>query len=257
MEFIYPNYINTTTQLNLPANTFAASNLYSQDLRTQYITDNFNDDATTASITITFDNTTAVSRIVLMETNLKGFTVFYNGSTSNTFALTSADTTASDWSSNSETSMFLTCSTIACSTITFDLKTTQLADSEKAIGRLIVSDKLLDFERVPASKNYKPLYSSIQVVHKMSDGGTRIQYIANKNTADIKFKHISASFRNSLKNVYDRNLSFIYAPFPTSTGWDAICWDAVWKGDFQFYRYSDDAVDAGFEGSISLLETSL
>lgn len=258
MEFIYANYLNTTTQLTLESNTVSGHNLFSQDPLDQYTSDGYNDDTTITSITITFDATTYVSRIALLETNLKDFTIFYNGTTANTFGLTSTqNTTTSDWSANSETSIYLFCNTVACSSITFDMNKTMSANSEKAIGRIIVSDVLLDFERLPSSKNYKPSKEMTSVTHRMSDGGTRIQYVSDKFSADIKFKHISRTFRDNLRTVYNLRDNFIFTAFPTSSGWDSVIFDCVWTGNFDFYQYSDDAADAGYSGSIRLREATL
>lgn len=257
MKFIDANFINTTTQLTLESNTVSASKIYTQDNLDQYVSDGFNDDLTTTSITITFESTLAVSEIALLEHNLKDFTIFYNGATANTFTLATGDTTASDWNANSETSMYLTVNTAQCSSITLDMNKTMSANAEKAVGRFVATKLLLDFDRIPSSKNYKPKKNMTSVIHKMSDGGVRMQYVSDKFSTDIKFKHITRAFRDNLKTIYDTRDNFIYVAFPTSTSWDGVFFDCLWTGSFDFFQYSDDAVDAGYSGKINLDEVTL
>ena len=54
MEFIRENYLNTTTMLTVNSNTGTAANLFTRDPFYQYYSDGLNNDATTASITVTF-----------------------------------------------------------------------------------------------------------------------------------------------------------------------------------------------------------
>ncbi len=81
MEFLYKNDINTTTHFDIDSGTATVEYLLSTDYRYQYVSSGDNSDATTTSIVNNFDVTTTISRIVLMEHNLEGFRVFYNGST--------------------------------------------------------------------------------------------------------------------------------------------------------------------------------
>lgn len=258
MEFITKNLINTTTQITIDSATGVVENIMSRNTQKQWVSDGFANDLTSSSLTITFSATTSVSRIALMGCNLKSFDIYYNGSTANTFALTTtAATTVSSFTSNSETSLYMVATTANVSSVTIDMRSTITADAEKAIGYFVLADSKLDFERIPASKNYKPKIDSLEVVHKMSDGGTRISVIDRKYMVDIKYKNITASFRDGLKTVYDDGGDFIFVAFGTMTAWDEVLFPCVWEGDFGFYEYSDDAVDAGFEGSIKLKETTL
>lgn len=257
MEFLEPNHVNTTTQIDPGGSTLTVGNLFFPDERRQFITDGFEDDNTTASVTISFNETVTVERIAIKETNLKGFTIFYDGSTANTFSLTSTGaTTASDFSSNSETSMYLKCASVGVTSVTLDLKSTQTANSEKAIGFFALSEVALEFERNPSSKNYKPVVNWKQIEHKLSDGGVRVTKIQRKRSADIKFKHITETFRNDLFTIYKRQEPVMFVPFGTTTSWDEFIAEMAWTGEFDFFEYSDDAVSAGFEGKITLNETS-
>jgi hypothetical protein len=141
MEFLTKNLYNTTTSVVVNSNTATVENLFSRDLRFQYVSNGFNNDNTTSTIVINFGATQSVSRIALLGCNLKSFTVFYNNTTANTFSLTSTGaTTASDFSSNSETSLYLSATPVNCTSVSIDMKSTQLANQDKALGYLVVSN---------------------------------------------------------------------------------------------------------------------
>lgn len=253
MEFINKNYIDTTTSIAVNSNTITVDYLLKRDTTFQYISSGFADDTTVTSMTFTFTTATC-SRIALMEMNFKKFNIYYNGVTANAFTLDGAATTTSQWISNSETSMYLRFSTLTIYSITIDAYSTQVANAEKALGYFVASDLLVDFERVPAAKNYKPIIDPEEVVHKLSDGSARLQRIDETFQATLKWDHISLSFRNQLKDIYQLRDDFIFVAFGTSTAWDEILYPVVWTGNFDFYNYSDNAIASGFSGSIRLLE---
>ena len=256
MEIISINPINTSTQLSVQSNTALAAYLYNRDPLFQYVSTGYNNDATTTSIVISFASTQTIDRIAMVNHNLKSFTMFYNGATANTFALTTtADTTVSNYTSNSSTSQYWRTTQVFATSVTLDLKSTIVANAEKAIGYFYVGNLTLDFARDPDAASYKPLIDPKQVKHELSDGGIRIHQIANKQTAQIKYKYITETFRNSLKTIYDSYTPFVFAPFGTTTSWDGIFFEAVWPGTFDFFRYSDDAPSSGFSGTINLEET--
>ena len=88
VEFLTTNLINTTTQLSVNSNSALVENLFARDEFSQYYSDGFNSDSLSSTITVTFAETTPVSRIALLDTNFKEFYFFYNGATANAFTLT-------------------------------------------------------------------------------------------------------------------------------------------------------------------------
>lgn len=258
MEFITKNLFNTTTSISVTSGTLSAGNILGRNSTIQYVSDGFNNDLTTSTIVITFDQTTSVSRIGMLGINWKDFTVFHSGVTASTLSMTSTGaTTTSDWSSNSETSMYIQFATVQASSISFDVLSTQSANAEKAIGHLYIADILVNFEtqgRVPSSKNYKPKLIPKQIEHKLSDGGVRTHTVDEKFSATIKYKNIETSFRDSLKTVWSLRSSFGFVAFPTTTSWDEVFFEANWTGAFTGYEFSDDAAAAGHSISISLKE---
>ena len=256
MEFIKANYLDTSTQLVVNSNTSSAENIIDRDQAVQYFSQGFNNDTTTTTIRINFDETLSVSRIAILGCNWKSFTVFYNGATANTFSLTSTGaTTSSNFTTNSETSLFLRATAVNCTSVSFDVKSTQVSNSEKAVGHIILSDTHIVFPIIPSAKNYTPDVVPKQIVHTLSDGGTRTHTVKDKLATKIKLQYISQSFRDDLKTLFDLHTNFIFAPFGTTTGWDEYIFDCVWPGKFEFFKYSDDAATAGFTGSIELKET--
>ncbi|MEE8044803.1 MAG: hypothetical protein V3T32_06735 [Thermodesulfobacteriota bacterium] len=255
MEFLRTNYINTTTVIGVGSSTSTAKNIFKRDELFQWASFGFNNDLTTASLTITFPATLPVSRIALINHNIKDYNIFYDGVTANTFSFsTTSSTITSQFTSNSETSQYFAASTIQALSVTFDFKKTQTANLEKAVGYVLLSDLFVNFERVPSSKNYKPKIDAFDIRHKLSDGGIRIHRISDKFSTTIKFKHITTTFRDSLKTAFDLQDEFVFSAFPTATGWDKIMFPVVWDGDFDFFNFSDDAVSAGFGGRMKLSE---
>ena len=256
MDFLRANFINTTTQLAVNSNTLTQSNIFNSDIRRQYFSEGFNNDLTTTTIMVSFDETLSVSRIALMEANFKALNIFYNGLTANTFSFTSTSATiTSQWSANSETSLYLEATAVNVTSVTFDFKSTQVANSEKAVGFIVLSNVLLNFERVPSAGDYKPKLKPKEVIHKLSDGGVRTHFVENKFETIVKFKHITETFRDNLKTVYDLHQKMIFVPFGTSTSWDKILYESVWTGSFDFFKYSDNAQASGFSGTLKIMET--
>jgi len=258
MEFINQNFINTTTQIAVNSNTTLVANIFNRDQVLQYISSGFADDNTTATATISFGSTLTVDRIGLLAHNLKGFTIFFNGVTANAFAMsTTSDTSTTDYSSNSESSQYFTVTPQACTSVSIDMKSTQDANIDKALGLFLVTDKNLVFERVASAKNYKPNLDPKNIVHKLSDGGTRVHVVQDMWKFQVKYKFITTAFRDSLRTVYSRHTPFIFVPFGTTSSWDGIAQEVVWTGAFKFYQFSDNAATAGFSGSIDLKETPI
>lgn len=256
MDFLKANFLNTTGQISVNSNTQTASNMFNRDPLYQYFTDGMNNDLTTTVIQITFDATTPVSRISLIDINFKEFSIFYNGATANSFAITAGDTSASSYLNNADANKYFRFSTIQCSSITINAKSTITTNQEKVLGLFVISENILTLDIIPSARGYKPKIVPKQVVHKLSDGGTRIHNVRKKWDVSLDLDYISPAQRNSIfEDIYELNREFIFTPFGTATGWDAILFEAVWDGPFQFYEFSDNATVSGFSGKIMLKET--
>lgn len=256
MEFLKQNYINTTTQITVNSNTSTASNLFNTDPFYQFYSDSFNNDLTTTTILISFDATTLISRIALIDTNAKEFRLFYNGSTANTFGLTTTgSTTTSYWTGNADENIYLRTTPVYVTSVSLDIKKTQTADQEKRVGAMVISDLYSALTLIPNAAGYDPRITPKQIVHTLSDGGTRVHNVRKKWSLDLKLDYIDTTQRTNLKTIYDLQTPFIFCPFGTTTSWDAILFDTVWTGPFDFYQFSDNAASSGFSGGIRLRET--
>ena len=257
MELLYSNLINTATQFEVNDSTATAVNVLNPDVRFQFSSNNFASDLTTVTMRVNFNQTVTVDRIAMVGHNLKDFTVYYDGVTANTFALDpGANTAASAYSSNSATSHYFRTTPVACTSVSIDMKKTILADSNKYLGYLVLSEVRTDFDgRAPSSDGYQPVINTQSVTHNLSDGGTRIQTLEDKWAADLHFDYVTESARDDLKTIFDDHEEMVFCPFGTTTGWDAVIFPCVWQGAFDFFQYSDNASDSGFSGSIRLLET--
>lgn len=256
MEFLKANLINTTTQIVVTNNTTVVSNIFNRDPFYQYYTSGLNDDLTTGSITITFDSATNVSRLALIDTNLKNFDIFYNGSTANAFTLVNQNTTTSKWTGNTDSNLLLRFATLQVNSITIDLKKTITANQEKVLGLFFISDAYYTMNQIPNSGGYKPKLEPKQIVHTLSDGGTRIHNVRKKFNLGIDLDYVPATDVTSLRSIYDLQAAFQFQAFGTSTGWtNPVFFESVWLGAFTFYEYADDATTAGFSGKINLKET--
>jgi len=256
MEFWNKNQLMTSTQIAVTSGTLLNYFIQIRDPRRQWVSDGENNDANTATITISFDPAITIDRIALDNMNWKKFNVYYNGATANAFTMTTtAATTTSQWTTNSETSMVIVCSTVTgVSSLTFDIYSTQVADKEKALGWLCVSSKLLNFEKIPDAASYDPVLNVEQREHKLSDGGTRIHTIERKFQATLKLKYIAESFKDDLYSVWRDSDQFVFCTFPTSSSWDTVAYEVVWPGKFDFLEYSDNNAEAGYKGTIVLKE---
>lgn len=254
MEILQRNFFDTTTQIDVNSGTITTQFLIDPSPRRQYISDGFNSDSTSTVITISFDETQTIDRIAMMGHNIKAMNWYYNGVTANTFALT-GPTTTSQWTGNAQENIYAQFTPVACTSVTFQLKGTMVANIEKAVGYILISKQELDFERVPDAGGYTPTLKNKELKHELSTGGIRSHNVDNKWSFKIKYKYISQTFRDNLKDIYDQHEAKIFVPFPTYTGWDAIMPEVTWTGPFDFYKYSDNAVGAGYTGSIQLEES--
>lgn len=257
MELVSKSLIQTSTQFVVNDNTASAVNVLNPNTRFQFSSSNFANDLTTVTMRITFDQTVTVDRIALVGHNLRAFTLFYNGATANSFALDAgANTTTADYASNSATSHYFRVTPVNCTSVSIDMKKTITADRNKYLGYLAIGELRTDFGgRVPSSDDYEPALNPQDVVHRLSDGGTRIQNLEDKWSARVALSHVTGEVRDELRDIYDDHEEMIFVPFGTTTGWDAVIFPCVWAGEFNFYGYSDNAADAGFSGSLNLLET--
>lgn len=255
MEFLSQNFLDTTTQISVGSGTLTSGYIMTRDKTLQYVSDGFNNDALTATITISFDTTQTVDRIAMLETNAKKVNIYYNGLTANAFALT-GPTTTSQWTGNTMSDMYLQVGApVFVTSVTFDIYSTQVANSEKAVSYILLSQNEYTFPRLPAAGDYQPTIKPKELKHELSTGGVRTHVVDQKWNIKLKFKYYPDADVANLRAIYDEHLPKIFVPWGTATAWDGVLFESNWTGNFDFYSFSDNATASGKSGSIQLEET--
>lgn len=254
MEFLQANFINTTTMMTATSGTGTFSYLIDRNLSNKWQTSGENSDTATSQLSIVFPTSKNINRIILQDTNFKSFSIYYNSTTSNKFTLQNALTTTSEWSQNSETSLYLMFATTSVDSIDIVGTTTMSANSEKEITELWITENYHTLTNNPSARNYDDEIDRKEYVHEMSNGGVSTYVVANNFKADIKLEFISESDRDELEDIHDVWEPIVFTPDPTGTSWNNRIYEVNWIGGFDF-RYADNYKDNGYSGSIRLRET--
>jgi hypothetical protein len=244
MEFLSANLMNTTTQLKVDSNTITGEYLFDRNTTLGYSSNGYG--STTATvISIEFSAPQVLSHILIQNHNLKDFRVFYNSATANSLDI---ETT------NSNTSTYLSFSSVTVSSVQIQMNDTIAGHVEKSIGELVLSERLVKFERNPSVKKWKPTIFRKQIEHEMPDGGAVLFNIQDKYRASLSWDFLSEDFRDDLYNVYTSADPLYFVPFPTSTAWLGEACETVWAGGFDFKHATNDKVQ-GWSGSVNLKQT--
>lgn len=259
MEFLYNNFVNTTTLVSVTTGTTSVSSLFDRNKTTYYTSDGCDSDLTVTTIRIGFSSSKNISRIVLENINFKCFKVYYNSNTANLFTLVGAATNASSWTQNSDTSLYLKFATVsAVSIVTIACTTTMVANEEKEIGELWITDKYYSMTYNPAASEFTPVFARKQYKHEMSDGGAMVYVVQDNFKCTIKRNYVASSEFTSLLALNQLYDSFVFVPFPTGTAWDEQplgVYGVNWTNDFNF-RYSQNYKGNGYSGDMTLEEIS-
>jgi hypothetical protein len=136
------------------------------------------------------------------------------------------------------------------------MKSTQVANQDKAVGYLVLSNLLSDLDgRIPSAAQFTPAFKPKEVIHELSDGSFRSQVLDRKYASSIGLDFVDTALRNELKTVFDLHEDFVFSAFGTTTAWDEVFFPCIWVGGFEFFEYSDNSARAGHSGRIKLLET--
>lgn len=260
MEFLSANLVNTTTMLSVERNSGVTSLPYVLDpdpTRQWRSTDASL--GTNTCIQITFDEPTEFDTIIFYAP-MRSFKIYRDGVTGTALSISGAATTTADYVNTTNTInryFFRLSQTYTATTLHFQLTRVVTGNGQQAVGYIYVGNQLLDFSRIPDAAGYIPAIKPHQIVHEMSDGGTRVQTISYNKTTQLKFKNISQTFRDELKSIYDLHSNMGFVAFNTGTGWDGFFMNCYWEGDFDFYRLADDHLSIGYSGTIKLREAGI
>lgn len=256
MQFFYQNFVNTSTQVYVSTGSTSSNYLFDRDKNNYYQSSGDNSDLTTTTIRVTFVSYQDVDYVAIQNINFKSFRLYYNSDTANLFSLTSGDTGTSVWTGNSATSLFLKLeSRKSITSIFIEATATVVANSEKKCGEIWALKNYHQLTHNPTSRGYDPEIDRKSYEHEMSDGGIATYFIADKFTAKIKLEYISTSAHDTLQALYEEFTPFVFAPFPTATGWDSKIFEVNWTGNFDLDGLADNYPANGYSGSIKLKET--
>lgn len=244
MEFLSANLLNTSTQLHVESNLVTAPYLFDRSVSLGYSSDGFIG-ATTTVISVEFDAATVLSHILIQNHNMKNFRLFYNSVTANSLEVIT---------SNSATSSYFLVNSVTVSSIQLQIDATMLGTDEKQVGELVLSERLIQFERNPTQSQWNPTVFRKQIEYEMPDGGTSVFNVKDKYRTTMSWEFITSSFRDSLFSIYEDAVPLYFLPFPTTTGWDGGAYESVWTGDFDFKHATNDK-QQGYSGSLTLKET--
>jgi hypothetical protein len=254
-EFLYSNYFNTTTLCTVGSGSTTVGRLIDKNEDLQYQSSGFNDDTLGVTITVKYASAKNIDHIIIQNTNFKSFKVYYNSNAANTFTLIDGETSASDWTQNSTTNLFLRFATISVDSISIAGTTTMIANQEKKVGELWTTARRHIMAYNPAAKDYRPKDDAKEWIHEMSNGGTVRYRISEKWQAKIKYNYVSDSERTSFKALYDANTDMIFLPFPTGTSWNNEIYAVNWVGNWDFVTpAANNWNEAGWKGSLDLRE---
>ena len=253
-EFLKQNFINTTGVLSTTINTSTLANLLDRDPDVRWQTNGYSSN-TASVITFTPSASKNVSRIALVNHNLKDFILFYDGATANTFVLSGYNTTATLFTTNSQTNSYFNVATQAVTSISLLMRGAQTADTERLIGDLYIGDAYFRFEHNPSAKNYKPKPEEKSFKHEMSDGGEVKYFLKEKFNADIVMDYVSLTERANFRTVYKEHLPFVFVPYANTSSWDGDMYEVNWSNSFDFLALETESLAVGYKGVIKLSET--
>lgn len=252
MEFLTANIINTTTMIAVNVNTGSVSGLIDRKSALKW-----SSDSSSADVVVTFPGTQSVDRIIIQNTNMKNFDLIYDGGA--TFVLTSTSgTTASEWNTNSATSLYLVVTSATAATGIEIVCVSTTSGDDAYIGELWVCGQLYRLTENPSYQYYKPNLKAKEIVHEMSDGGSTLYRINNSYQAGIDLKWQTQTAVTALKAIYDMDASVVFVPFPDEVigSWEGEDIFLVnWAGDWTFKEPAGNVPGYhGYNGSIKLVE---
>ena len=144
MEFLLQNKVNTTTMIGVDSNTGTTRYLFDRNIGLGYTSSGYNS-TTAATITYSFTAATVLSTLLIQNHNLKEFSVYYNGTTTNSLFSTTT---------NSITSTYISFSSITVSSIHLRAINTIAGSVEKKVGEMVATERKLLFERNPSFNDF-------------------------------------------------------------------------------------------------------
>lgn len=246
MEFLKINQYNTTTSVVPPSGTSTAGNLFDRVLSKKW--ESVNQTGTSQVLSIEFPEPKVISQVLIRGANLKDYRLFFNSITASVFP-----TDVNVIGNTAQHTLHVLGSTTVNS-IQLQMDTPFSTTQEYTIGELIYTERVLQLERNPTAKGYKPLTRQTRIFHTMPDGGSKVFNIARKFDAAIPLAFITDTLTASIDGLYEDANSLVFVPFPTTTSWDGAAPEVNLTNDFDF-KHSTNDKQQGQSGTIKIKET--
>ena len=246
--FFRRNFIDTSTAFSITSGTGTISNLIDRNPGVRWTSVGENSDANTAVVRWTPGSATNISTIMLQNHNFENLVITYNSGSTFSPAITQASNTASN--------SFFRFTSVTVTHIDVIVTATHIADAEKFLGEMIVSNLKTEFDTNPLSGGFSPIRYKKGQEYELSDGGIVSIFLAQKYRADISLHYISTQTVDSLTAIYNEHNNLIFVPFGVdtfTTAWEGTAEHVNWIGDFDISRVRDEAM-TGFQGSIRLAQ---
>mgnify|MGYP001590488526 CR=1 FL=1 len=240
------NFIVTSTALSITSGTGTVSNLIDRKPNIKWTSVGENSDVNTAVVRWTPDSSTNISAIFLQNHNFENLKITYNSGSTFTPDITMASNTASN--------SFFRFNSQTITHIDVIVTATHIANAEKFLGEMIVTNLKAEIDTNPDYGGYTPTTYKKGVEHELSDGGIVSVFLSKKFRADITLGFIASSTANSLSAIWNEHTDLVFVPFGVdtfTTNWDGQAEHVNWIGDLDMTRLRDNTI-SGYLGSIML-----
>lgn len=249
-KFYSKNYVNADDSFaSSYVGSSGYSSLYDKDRTSQLVTVGAGSDGTEVEITITFkEGSTAVNRtftsIWVLNHNMKQWDIeYYDGSWHSLLAET-VDATQD---------RLVEFAAVTASMLRISCLKTQVAHEQKKIGELIVANLLLDIGKdmsnydVRYREKVKDIVLGDGSLHRVVSPYGNSYSLSQKYEANVGFKYISKSLRDSLKAIKELNESVLWLPESSALPYEIfeVLWTSPWAEKFSSL-YKSSGYDISF-----------
>jgi len=249
-KFYSKNYINSDNSYSSPhVGDAGFSSLYDKDRSSQVVTVTAGSDSTEVEFTITFkEGSVAVNRtftsIWVLNHNMKQWDIEYYDGTWHSLLAQTVDATVD---------RLVEFAAVTASMLRISCLKTQVAHDQKKIGELIVANLLLDIGKdmsnydVRYREKVKDIVLGDGSLHRVVSPYGNSYSLSQKYEANVGFKYISKSLRDSLKAIKELNESVLWLPESSALPYEIfeVLWTSPWAEKFSSL-YKSSGYDISF-----------
>jgi len=124
-----------------------------------------------------------------------------------------------------------------------------------SVQNIIPLERIFELDENPDASDFKISIKSVEILHKIADGGVKKGRLAESARYSIALDYVSNEGYEKLYNLYEQNKSFFIVHNPSSSAaWVPLIHEVNWLGDFTFEEYTDNFKGNGWRGNITLAE---